>query len=578
MSPRRGGKTGRGVGCTKLGEQHIVQAANPTTPVTQADLAAMSRAPQRNLRSGGVFQRHHKKIAETGKTLKELSICRSCGRSHGGRCFAKSGLSANHASIDYSHKEVAFNPHLAASLNYKGAGTKVLPKVISAMKADKLLNQDTWSILACVVDTREPKASLSFKTVELLNKGCIRLSVSPCGAPVLFMKKKDGSMRLCIDYKELNKVTIKNRHPLPRIDDLFDQLQGVTVVSKIDLRSGYHQLRIRGSDIPKTAFGSRYGLYKFIVMYFRLTNAPAVFMDLMNNVFKDFLDTFIIVFIDDILVDSKTNAEHEEHLHHLKGKTTRGWRDVARLWWRRLQARARARLERDEWLAASLARLSGTIGLNDLRATRLLDDLRHNSRLVELRLVSLTVEGRRPTDRRPRTAEENDRRDDFEWPHSRQGFSLVTANGRQRLAALDLSDDRRQGTHTTDGRVVVAAVARSLGFGTKKLGSGLCTEDMKCRLAEEGKHKEFSISSDDGLMFKRRLCVPADNAVKIKLLTEAHSSPFSMQPGSIKMYQDLKQVYWWQNMTREVVDFVSRCLVCQQVKTPRLKPVDLLNP
>ncbi|KAL4032578.1 hypothetical protein IC575_005657 [Cucumis melo] len=149
---------------------------------------------------------------------------------------------------------------------------------------------------------------------ELLDKGFIRPSVSPWGAPVLFVNKKDGSMRLCIDYRELNKVTVKNRYPLPRIDDLFDQLQGATVFSKIDLRSGYHQLRIKDEDVPKTAFRSRYGPYEFIVMSFGLTNALAVFMDLMNRVFREFLDTFVIVFIDDILIYSKTEAEHEEHL------------------------------------------------------------------------------------------------------------------------------------------------------------------------------------------------------------------------------------------------------------------------
>ncbi|KAL4011129.1 hypothetical protein IC575_028176 [Cucumis melo] len=117
---------------------------------------------------------------------------------------------------------------------------------------------------------------LKVQLQELLDKGFIRPSVSPWGAPVLFVKKKDGSMRLCIDYRELNKVTVKNRYPLPRIEDLFDQLQGATVFSKIDLRSGYHQLRIRDGDIPKTAFRSRYGHYEFIVMSFGLTNAPGV--------------------------------------------------------------------------------------------------------------------------------------------------------------------------------------------------------------------------------------------------------------------------------------------------------------
>ncbi|KAL4013812.1 hypothetical protein IC575_025996 [Cucumis melo] len=277
-------------------------------------------------------------------------------------------LSANHANIDCFGKEVVFNPPSEASFKFRWAGMVCIPKVISAMKASKLLSQGTWGILASVVDIREPEVSLSSEPVvreypdvfpdelpglppprevdfaielepgtapisrapyrmapaelkefkvqlqELLDKGFIRPSVSPWGAPVLFVKKKDGSMRLCIDYRELNKVTVKNRYPLPRIEDLFDQLQGATVFSKIDLRSGYHQLRIRDGDIPKTAFRSRYGHYEFVVMSFGLTNALPQIHGFDEQVFKDFLDSFVIVFIDDILIYSKPR-EHEEHLH-----------------------------------------------------------------------------------------------------------------------------------------------------------------------------------------------------------------------------------------------------------------------
>ncbi|GJX65615.1 putative reverse transcriptase domain-containing protein, partial [Tanacetum coccineum] len=155
---------------------------------------------------------------------------------------------------------------------------------------------------------------LSEKLKELSDKGFIRPNSSPWGASVLFVKKKNGSFRMCIDYRELNKLTVKNRYPLPRIDDLFDQLQGSSVYSKINLRLGYHQLRVREEDIPKTAFRTRYGHYEFQVMLFGLTNAPAVFMDLMNRVCKPYLDKFIIVFIDDILIYSKNKQEHEEHL------------------------------------------------------------------------------------------------------------------------------------------------------------------------------------------------------------------------------------------------------------------------
>ena len=155
---------------------------------------------------------------------------------------------------------------------------------------------------------------LKVQMEEHVSKGFVRPSTSPWGAPVLFVKKNDGNLRLCIDYRELNKVTIRNQYPLLRIDDLFYQLQGARVFSKIDLRLGYHQLKIRSEDVPKTAFKTRYGHYEFLIMPFGLTNAPAVFMDLMNRIFQPYLDQFVIVFIDDILIYSGNKEDHEENL------------------------------------------------------------------------------------------------------------------------------------------------------------------------------------------------------------------------------------------------------------------------
>lgn len=152
-------------------------------------------------------------------------------------------------------------------------------------------------------------AELKVQLQELLEKNFIRPSVSSWGAPVFFVKRKDGFLQLCIDFREINKLTIKNKYPLLRIDDLFDQLQGAKYFSKIDLRSGYHQLRVKNESIPLTAFRTRYGHFEFIV-----TNAPVVLIYLMNRVFKNFLDKFVVVFIDDILIYSKSKKEHEEHL------------------------------------------------------------------------------------------------------------------------------------------------------------------------------------------------------------------------------------------------------------------------
>ncbi|GJR97805.1 putative reverse transcriptase domain-containing protein [Tanacetum coccineum] len=193
---------------------------------------------------------------------------------------------------------------------WKAAKALMNAKVDVPRISDLLVVQDFTDVFSEDLSGIPPQRQVEFRIDLFLERRCH----SPWGAPVLFMKKKDGSFRMCIDYRELIKITIKNYYPLPRIDDLFDQLQGAYYFSKIDLRSGYHQLRAHEDDIPKTAFRMRYGHFEFTVMPFGLNNAPAVFMDLMNRVCKPYLDKFVIVFIDDILIYSKTKEEHEVHL------------------------------------------------------------------------------------------------------------------------------------------------------------------------------------------------------------------------------------------------------------------------
>ena len=277
-------------------------------------------------------------------------------------------LSKHRAIVDCGQKTVVLRCSDQTEVIVQGIGSSVMSNVISTMQARRFMRKGYETFLAVILDSKrgqvdvekipvvrefldvfpeelpgiphEREVDLAIEIVpgivpmsrapyrmaptelkelksqlqELLDKGFIRPSVSPWGAPVLFVKKKDGTLRMCIDYRQINKVTVKNKYPLPRIEDLFDQLKRAGAFSKIDLRSGYYQLRVKEGDVPKTAFRTRYGHYEFLVMPFGLTNAPAAFMDLMNRVFRPYVDQFVVVFIDDILVYSKDAQEHEQHL------------------------------------------------------------------------------------------------------------------------------------------------------------------------------------------------------------------------------------------------------------------------
>ncbi|KAI3808712.1 hypothetical protein L1987_24670 [Smallanthus sonchifolius] len=280
-------------------------------------------------------------------------------------------LAANEAQIICKRKRIHLKAPSGSPITVYGGWNCTMPNVILMIKAESYMRRGCEAYLAYVIDDRmktkalknvpvvcnflevfpedlpglppdreiefqidllpgaEPVAKAPYRLAlsemkelmsqlqELTEKGFIRPSISPWGALVLFVKKKDGSMRMCIDYRELNNRTVKNKYPLPRIDDLFDQLQGASWFSKIDLRSGYHQLKVREEDVPKTAFHTRYGHYEFLVMSFGLTNAPAAFMDLMNRVCRPMLDRSVIVFIDDILVYSKSEGDHHCHLREV---------------------------------------------------------------------------------------------------------------------------------------------------------------------------------------------------------------------------------------------------------------------
>ncbi|GKB54590.1 putative reverse transcriptase domain-containing protein [Tanacetum coccineum] len=435
---------------------------------------------------------------------------------------------------------------------------------------------------------------------ELSDKGFIRPSSSPWGAPVLFVKKKDGSFRMCINYRELNKLTVKNRYPLLRIDDLFDQLQGSSVYSKIDLRSGYHQLRVRDEYIPKTAFRTRYGHYKFQVMPFGLTNAPAVFMDLMNRVCRPYLDKFVIVFIDDILIYSKTKEEHDAHLRlilellkkeELYAKFSKCDFWLSKFNWGEKEETAFQTLEQRLYSAPILAlpeRSENFVVYCDASHKGLGAVLMQKEKVIAYASRQLKIH------------EKNYTTHDLElgamvfalnmWRHYLYGTKCVVftdhkslqhildqkeLNMRQRRWLELLSDyDCELRYHPGKANVVADALSRKsrpkpLRVEARK-EKNYGTEDL-C-----GMIKNLEPRVDETSCLKNRSWVPCFGDLRALIMHESHKSKYSIHPGSDKMYQDLKKLYWWPNMKAKIATYVSKCMTCAKVKAEYQKPSGLL--
>ncbi|GKD45112.1 putative reverse transcriptase domain-containing protein [Tanacetum coccineum] len=512
---------------------------------------------------------------------------------------------------------------------------------------------------------------LSDQLKELSKKGFIHPISLPWGAPVLFVKKKDGSFRMCIDYRELNKLTVKNQYPVPRIDDLFDQLQGSCVYSRIALQSGYHQLRIREEDIPITAFWTWYDHYEFQVMLFGLTNAPTIFMDWMNQVCKSYLYKFVIVFIDDILIYSKSKEEHEEHLKIILGLLKKEqlyakfskcdfWLDSVQFLSHAIDSKSvhvnPSKIEAiKNWVAPTapteVRKFMGLAGyyqrfiegfsLISRPLTKLTqknkkfewgEEEEEAFKILKQKLCSAPIlslpEGTKDfvvycdasikgfgavlmqrekviayASRQLKKHEENYTTYDLElraivfalrlWRHYLYGTKCVVYTDHKSLQYIYDCEIRY---HPGKANVVADALSRKEREKPLRVRALVMTvyldlTDRILRAQTEAMKEEmvktenlgrlikpiFKIRSDKIRYFDKRIWLPLFGGLRDLIMHESHKSKYLIHPGSDKMYQDLKKLYWWPNRKVDIATYVSKCLRYAKVKVEHHKLSGLLQ-
>ncbi|GKB46667.1 putative reverse transcriptase domain-containing protein [Tanacetum coccineum] len=445
------------------------------------------------------------------------------------------------------------------------------------------------------------------------------------GAPVLFVKKKDGSFRMCIGYYALNKLTVKNRYLLPRIDDLFDQLQGSRVYSKIDLRSGYHQLRVRKEDISKTAFRTRYGHYEFQVMPFGLTNASAIFMDLMNQVCKPYLDRFMIVFIDDILIYSKSRKEHEGHLKLilklLKEEELYAKFSKYEFWLSKVQFLGH--VIDSEGIHVDPAKIESIMDWASPKTPteirQFLEKAEVAFQLLKQKLCSALIlalpEGSENfvvycdashkglgtvlmlrekviayASRQLKVHKKNYTIHDLKlgavvfalkmWRHylyellSDYDCEIRYHPGKANVVADALS--RKERSKPLRVRALVMTIGLNLPKQILNAQSKARKEEKFINEYLHGIINKLEPRVDETLCLNNRSWILCFGDPRALIMHESHKSKYSIHPRSDKMYQDLKKLYWWPNMKAKIATYVSKCLTCAKVKIEYQKPSGLL--